>query len=246
MVGKEQGVAPTSCGHHVGVSRDWDYPRHSLPSPMPYLFVVEKVGWRDDFNQPWEGTGEDYTGLSPRMERLLLPFPESPLRHKNPELPKPPRQEEKSSLRERSLDPEPRMDRSYVHRLTSRQVLLENTYNFDTETQTHIQYTRFWIRPIHSIATILHSSPRFVRRQWKPASDMPRPKWIDHEKYPLGSVVTYSVKALETEVRHCTYYVNQSVNSEVANALWTWALAVTVCVLLGRLKDKLIVCSLVL
>jgi hypothetical protein len=72
---------------------------------MPYLFVVEKLGWRDDFNQAWEvtyfytcfhsckanpglqGTGEDYSELPPRLERLLLPFPKSPLRHKNPEHP---------------------------------------------------------------------------------------------------------------------------------------------------------------
>ncbi|KAJ6608890.1 hypothetical protein B0H10DRAFT_1955015 [Mycena sp. CBHHK59/15] len=204
---------------------------------MPYLFVAEKLGYCDDFNQPWEGTGEDYTELSPRMARLLLPFPESPLKHKNPEDPElPGNRDLKLPLRQRSISPEPQMDRNYVHQLTSRQVLLENTYKFDTarisrdlqEINTHFQYTRFWICPLKNIPTILHSSPRFVRRQWKSDSGVPRPKWIDHEKFAPGSVVSYSVKALESEIRHCTYYSNQPVNcGQVANALWTWALAVT-------------------
>ncbi|KAJ6613239.1 hypothetical protein B0H10DRAFT_1951639 [Mycena sp. CBHHK59/15] len=155
---------------------------------MPYL---EKLGYCHDFNQPWEGTGEDYTELSPRMAQLLPPFPESPLKHKNLEDPK----------------------------------LLGNK---DLETKTHFQYTRFWIRPLKNILTILHSSPQFVCRQWKPDSGVPRLKWIVHEKFVPGSVVSYSVKTLESEICHCTYYSNQSVNcGQVANALWTWAFAVT-------------------
>ncbi|KAJ7459231.1 hypothetical protein FB451DRAFT_1272253 [Mycena latifolia] len=197
---------------------------------MPYLFVPQNQGWRDEPNQPWEGNGEDYTdGLSPRMERLLLPFPESPLRHKNPEAAEPLPEEENPLIENRAQSPEPRQSRdTYIHRLTSRQVLLENTYRFDKHSKTHYQYTRFWIFPSDQIADEFHMSPKFIRREWKVDSDVPRPKWIDHEKSPAGSISSYSVHALESEIRKCQYwYVENPFNQDVSQKLWEWAVAVT-------------------
>ncbi|KAJ7458563.1 hypothetical protein FB451DRAFT_1273444 [Mycena latifolia] len=189
---------------------------------MPYLFVAEKKGWRDEFNQPWEGTGDDYTdGLSPRMARLLLPFPESPLLHKNPEA----REErEPSPERRRSPSPDPELrDRAYyLHRMTTRQVLLENMYTFDESTGTHSQLTTFWIRPRSNIADEFHSSPQFVRHQWTVDSAVPRPQWMTYENYPAG-ISSYSVHALESQVRKCSTYANKSANDNVANDLRAWA-----------------------
>ncbi|KAJ7679629.1 hypothetical protein B0H17DRAFT_1182285 [Mycena rosella] len=195
---------------------------------MPYLFVAERQGWRDDFNQPWEGTGEDYTELSPRMAEFLLPFPESPLRHKNPEAEEP--VEQTPPVIERTPSPEPRQDRdTYIARLTTRQVLLENTYRFDKSYGgVHFQYTRFYINPCGNVAEEFHVSPKFLRRQWKVKSGLPRPKWIDHEKHPAGSISSYSIHALEMEVRNVQYrYVENPMNQEVHLELWNWALGVT-------------------
>ncbi|KAJ7645363.1 hypothetical protein B0H17DRAFT_1216039 [Mycena rosella] len=161
---------------------------------MPYLFVAEKKGWRDDFGQPWEGTGEDYSELSPRMARLLLPFPESPLRYKNPEDEAAIKEEENLPSPAHSPSPEPRESReTHISHLTTRQVLLENSYRFYKASGIHYMDTCLWILPRRNIAEEFHHSPTFVRRKWREKSDGTRPDWVYYDS-------SYSIKALESEV----------------------------------------------
>ncbi|KAJ7149300.1 hypothetical protein C8R43DRAFT_1128654 [Mycena crocata] len=192
---------------------------------MPYLFVAEKKGWRDEFNQPWEGIGEDYTELTPRTARIMLPFPESPLQHKNPELMEPAKEGTESYTR--SPSPEiPRTPASYLREMTTRQVLVENTYEFNEAAQIHYQYTRFLITPRRDVAEKFQISPRFVRRQWSPNSAAQRPKWMQYKDHPHGQT-SLSVHALESEVRNCDWYMTRPVNDDVAEDLLEWAFTVT-------------------
>ncbi|KAJ6451831.1 hypothetical protein C8R47DRAFT_1169716 [Mycena vitilis] len=157
------------------------------------------------------------------------PFPESPLSHKNSSPPK-------ERVHENELPPpalrrarEPRQDRQiYINRLTTRQVLLENTYKCHKRTGTHYQYTRIFVRSRTDLDDEFLKSPRFVRRIWRVDSDVPRPKWIDHEAFAPFSISTYSLNhALESEVRLCQdYYVHLKENRAVARKLLTWAAAV--------------------
>ncbi|KAJ7104785.1 hypothetical protein C8R44DRAFT_807877 [Mycena epipterygia] len=174
---------------------------------MPRLSVPAKVGWREEFSRICEGE------------------PESPLSHKNT---RPVKEEEKLPVLVIPAPREPRPSyRTAINRLTTRQVLLENTYKCHTRFGTHYQYTRFFLRPRDTLPDELLISPRFVRRVWKVDSGIPRPKWIDHESFKAFSISTFSVHALESEVRLCqTYYADKHENQVIGNKLLAWAEAV--------------------
>ncbi|KAF7336168.1 hypothetical protein MVEN_02164200 [Mycena venus] len=186
----------------------------TLTNPMAQLFIKDKVGGNDEFKQICE---DQFTG-----------FPESPLRHKNSPLHEPIHEAENLSTTKWPPPDKPRPShRAYMNRLAARQVLLENTYKCHKRTGTHYQYTRLHIRARHNLKKEFLKSPRFIRRVWRTDSDIPRPKWIDHENYTPFAISTYTIHALETEVRLCQeYYADLPHNRAVANKLLAWAAAV--------------------
>ncbi|KAK7037072.1 hypothetical protein R3P38DRAFT_3183141 [Favolaschia claudopus] len=144
--------------------------------------------------------------------------PDSPLFHKTSQPAKP-----SPKPKPPSNKPRPSHD-AYMARLAPRQVLVENTYKCHKRSGTHYQYSRFFLRPRFGLKDELLRSPRFVRRVWVADPEKHRPAWIDHEKHAPFSVSTYSIHALETEIRLCQdYYADLPENRAVAKRLLTWA-----------------------
>ncbi|KAJ7279600.1 hypothetical protein C8J57DRAFT_1464935 [Mycena rebaudengoi] len=218
---------PTSLNHHVCVSRlrscachlDALF-HHALPLCGGETRMARRL-------QSSLGTGEDYSELPPRLERLLLPFPKSPLRHKNPEHPENVMPPPGPPLRERSVSPEPTIGLHTIHTLTAWQVLVETQYIFDKDSAQYSKLVRFWIRPFNHIPANLHASPQFVRRHWTP--DQARPPWMTPEAFIHGPRTAYSITALESVVRACPRYAarNAGANSAVEADLLDWAFALT-------------------
>ncbi|KAJ7266791.1 hypothetical protein C8J57DRAFT_1510882 [Mycena rebaudengoi] len=195
---------------------------------MPYLFPQQKVGYRDEPNQTWEGTGADYTEFSASVARRLLPFPDSPLRAKNPDMPV---EEKVLPLKRRYKAPVPKMDRSYVDSFTLRQVLVEATYDYNARqaTQTHLIMIQLLICPVETIPVIFHISPRFVRAIWNAESRRHQPSWVVEraEKLKETDMLIYVVNDLESRVRSCTSYARWNVNTDVSASLLSWVQGVT-------------------
>ncbi|KAF8125045.1 hypothetical protein K438DRAFT_1815365 [Mycena galopus ATCC 62051] len=172
---------------------------------MPHLFIQEISGAAED-------TLDD-------------DFPESPLRHKNPELAhcllvK----DEEVSPRLRDPSPEPISREDVISQLTMRQVYLLNTYKFDENTGTHQQLTRLYIRPRPGLLDSFNVSPEFVRREWQINS--PRPRWATYvDEYDPG-FESDCIHALETEIRKCDRYADKPANHNIRWKLRLWALAV--------------------
>ncbi|KAJ7236523.1 hypothetical protein C8J57DRAFT_1728232 [Mycena rebaudengoi] len=193
---------------------------------MPYLFPEQKVGYRDEPNQPWEGTGADYTEFSASIARRLLPFPDSPLRAKNPDMPV---EEKILPLICRYKPPVPKVDRSYVHSFTVCQVLVEATYHYNATTQTHSIMIQLLIRPVETIPVIFHISPRFVRAIWSADSGHCQPSWVVEraDKLKETDMLIYVINDFESKVRSCASYAQWNVNADVSASLLSWAQAVT-------------------
>ncbi|KAJ7777631.1 hypothetical protein DFH07DRAFT_766382 [Mycena maculata] len=111
-----------------------------------------------------------------------------------------------------------------INRLTTRQVLLENTYKCHQHTGTHYQYSRFWLRPCDDLPDEFRMGPLFIHRIWREDSGKRRPKWIDHENYEPYSISTFSVHALEMEGKKLLAWaaavVPPSVDVNEAGSIW--------------------------
>ncbi|KAF7359981.1 hypothetical protein MVEN_00725000 [Mycena venus] len=178
---------------------------------MPYLFVAEKVGWRNKFIEPMEDT--------PSRD-----FPESPLSHKNLHLQEPVPHEVEERLPACTRDASPTPMDIAISQLTSRQVYVVSTYRFNEESGTHQQCSRFYIRPRSDIADEFHVSPEFVRREWSIYSGKPLPSWMKYVNYG-PDIESHAIHALETEIRKCDRYSSNPENQDVARELNAWAFA---------------------
>ncbi|KAJ6474794.1 hypothetical protein C8R45DRAFT_1010592, partial [Mycena sanguinolenta] len=158
---------------------------------MSFLSGANSAAGRDEFVRALEGAAPG--------------FPESPLSYKHPKrVPVEPPKDKEEPVVPKPRVSEPRV--SYptaINGLGPRQVLLENTFKCHKRTGTHYQYTRFFLRPRPGLPDDLLISPRFVRRIWTVNSGKPRPVWIAHERHQPFSVSTFSVHALDLEVRFC-------------------------------------------
>ncbi|KAJ7875474.1 hypothetical protein B0H14DRAFT_2568636 [Mycena olivaceomarginata] len=191
-------------------------------------------------------------GPSPQTTRKILPFLESPLHHKNPVTDGDAEDDESAPGKEVARlfrvgdlgqanllwqkllpvtavwkrKPLPSLATCIVA-MTTRQVLLENVYKAHSRSGTHYQYSRFHLRPHDDLAEEYLTGPLFIRRVWSVHSGTPRPRWIDHENYKAFSIHTFSVHALESEVRLCQeYYATMPENQAVQKKLIAWATAV--------------------
>ncbi|KAJ7861108.1 hypothetical protein B0H14DRAFT_2576250 [Mycena olivaceomarginata] len=191
-------------------------------------------------------------GPSPQTTRKILPFLESPLHHKNPVTDGDAEDDESAPGKEvarlfrvgdlgqanllwQKLPPVTAVWKrkplpslaTCIVAMTMRQVLLENVYKAHGRSGTHYQYTRFHLRPRGDLAGEYLIGPLFIRRVWSVHSGTPRPRWIDHENYKAFSIHTFSVHALESEVRLCQeYYATMPENQAVQKKLIAWATAV--------------------
>ncbi|KAJ6506493.1 hypothetical protein C8R45DRAFT_969849 [Mycena sanguinolenta] len=166
---------------------------------MSFLSGANSATGRDEFVRALEGAAPG--------------FPESPLSHKNtrPVLVEPPEDKEEPVVHvPKPPDSEPRVSyATAINGLGPRQVLLENTYKCHKRTGTHYKYTRFFLRPRPGLPDDLLISPRFVRHIWTVNSGKPCPVWIAHERHQPFSVSTFSVHALDLEVRFCTKFYSR-------------------------------------
>ncbi|KAJ7871993.1 hypothetical protein B0H14DRAFT_3131690 [Mycena olivaceomarginata] len=174
------------------------------------------------------------TGHRLRLHAKILPFLESPLHHKNPVTDGDAEDDESAPGKEKlppvtavwKRKPLPSLATCIVA-MTTRQVLLENVYKAHSRSGTHYQYSRFHLRPHDNLAEEYLTGPLFIRRVWSVHSGTPRPRWIDHENYKAFSIHTFSVHALESEVRLCQeYYATMPENQAVQKKLIAWATAV--------------------
>ncbi|KAJ7287003.1 hypothetical protein C8J57DRAFT_1460457 [Mycena rebaudengoi] len=180
---------------------------------MPFLFPDEKVGYKDGPGQPWEGIGPDYYEFTPLIARRLHPFPDSPLRSKCPDMPP---HELALPLKRRYKPPVPKIDRSYVSFLTTRQVLVEHTYEYDKEMETHVMMVQYLIRPVDMIPSNFHTSPRFVCSFWN-INCGAKPQWVVDDAASVS--VTHVVKDLESRVRVCAAYAKRLMNLAVPQSV---------------------------
>ncbi|KAJ7468988.1 hypothetical protein FB451DRAFT_369460 [Mycena latifolia] len=187
---------------------------------MPFLFYPERVGYRDEPCQPWEGTRGDWYDLEPEVAARFLPFPDSPLDNKGQDVVSPAKPHPK---RARSMDGLPELGHSYIPHLGVTQALRELQYTVIEGSTVHQQIARFWVLPRNQLPAEAHVSPPFVRKQWDSQSDIPAPSWARIDT----NSTAWKVLPLREAVRTVVHYACKRVNQENATDLQSWAYGMT-------------------